>query len=77
MSDLVEIGVFAAGESASRGAPLYLARHRITSGKQTITITVPREPARAGIDPNNQLIDRERDNNIVTVKAGGADRGRT
>ena len=51
MNDLVEIGVFAPGEGDGLGAPLYLKRHRIRSGKQTIRITVPREPARAGIDP--------------------------
>ena len=73
MDDLVEIGVFAPGNGVGLGAPLYLTRHRIKSGKQTIRITVPRQPARAGIDPHNKLIDRERDNTVVEVKAAGAD----
>lgn len=70
MDDPVEIGVFAAGGDDERlGEPLYLARHRVRSGEQTIRITVPRAPARAGIDPHRMLIDRERDDNVVAVDA--------
>ncbi len=68
MNDFVEIGVFAPGTGDGLGAPLYLQRHRIRSGKQTIRITVPREPARAGIDPYRKLIDRDREDNVVEVK---------
>ncbi len=77
MNDLVEIGVFAAGEGDGPGEPLYLERHRIRSGEETIRITVPREPARAGIDPSSKLIDREREDNVVEVKAAGADPARS
>lgn len=42
MDDLVEVGIFAPGEGDRLGAPLYLQRHRIRSGEQTIRITVPR-----------------------------------
>lgn len=72
MDDLVEIGVFAPGEGDGLGAPLYLKRHRIRSGKQTLRITVPREPGRAGIDPYRKLIDRERNDNVLELKAEGA-----
>ena len=75
MNDLVEIGVFAPGNGDGPGEPLYLTRHRIRSGKQTIRITVPREPSRAGIDPYRKLIDREREDNVVAVKAAGAKYG--
>ena len=68
MDDFVEIGVFAPGTGESLGVPLYLQRHRIRTGKQTIRITVPGAPARAGIDPSNKLIDREREDNVVEVK---------
>lgn len=71
LHDVVEIGVFAAGERGARGERLYLKRHRIRSGAQTIRITVPREPARAGIDPDRKLIDRRRDDNVVDVTAPG------
>jgi ABC-2 type transport system permease protein len=73
MDDLVEVGVFApAADGEDRGAPLYLRRHRIRSGRQTITVVVPREPARAGIDPLGKLIQREAGDNVVDVEAGPA-----
>ena len=73
MDEWAEIGVFAAGEGGDLGEPLYLERHRIRRGEQTIRVTVPREPARAGIDPYRKLIDRQRDDNVVGVEASGPD----
>jgi aminopeptidase N len=71
MNDLVEIGVFApaADGESGRGPPLYLRRHRIRGGRQTITVVVPRAPARAGIDPHHKLIQREVTDNVVEVEA--------
>lgn len=69
MDDWVEIGVFApADQSEKLDEPLYTQRHHIRSGEQTITMTVPREPARAGIDPNHLLIDLEVDDNVPEVE---------
>jgi hypothetical protein len=69
MDDLVEIGVFAGDpRKGSPGDSLYLRQHRIRAGKQAIVITVPRQPARAGIDPHRKLIERERDDNVGTVR---------
>lgn len=69
MDDLVEIGVFGRGEGGGgQGEPLYLERHRIRTGPQTIRITVAREPARAGIDPYRMLIDRQRDDNVKALE---------
>lgn len=68
MDDLIEIGVFAPAEAGEeRGVPLSLAMHRICTGQQTITITVPRQPASAGIDPRHLLIDVEPDDNVVDI----------
>jgi hypothetical protein len=39
--------------------------HRIRSGRQRITVTVPSQPTRAGIDPRNLLIDVEGNNNLT------------
>ena len=61
MDDWVEVGVFGEGEP-------YMEKHRIRSGQQTITVTVPRKPTRAGIDPENLLIDLDTENNIKDVK---------
>ncbi|MBD0320610.1 MAG: hypothetical protein ICV87_09775, partial [Gemmatimonadetes bacterium] len=68
MDEPVQIGVFAGPRrDGSPGEALYLKRHRIRAGKQAIVVTVPRLPARAGIDPYRTLIDRERDDNIAEV----------
>lgn len=53
----------------SEGEP-DVQKHRIRSGKQTITVTVPQKPARAGIDPRYLLNDWETDDNIEAVKIG-------
>jgi ABC-type transport system involved in multi-copper enzyme maturation permease subunit len=68
MDDFVDIGAFEAGNGSS-AAPLYLKRHRIRSGKQTISFIVPRKPSRAGVDPLHKLIDRKRDDNVVSLAA--------
>jgi ABC-type transport system involved in multi-copper enzyme maturation permease subunit len=75
MNDLIEIGVFAPGGERSLREPLYLQRHRIHGGRQTIVVTVPRSPARAGIDPFHKLIDRDRENDVVAVVAAGGGAG--
>ncbi|WP_321475102.1 hypothetical protein [uncultured Paludibaculum sp.] len=61
MDDWVEVGVFGAGEP-------YVETHRIRSGPQTITVTAPRKPTRAGLDPENLLIDVETENNVKDVR---------
>jgi hypothetical protein len=64
MDDWVEVGVFDADKP-------YLQKLRIHSGKQTVTVTVPQKPARAGIDPRHLLSDLgEADDNIKPVKIG-------
>jgi hypothetical protein len=74
MDELVEIGVFA-DAAEGRGElsePLYLEKHRVRSGKQTITVTVARKPALAGIDPYHLLDWDEEgdDDNIEGVGVG-------
>ena len=68
MDENVEVGAFVGlAPDGSPGQALYLKQHRIRSGKQTIVITVPRMPTRAGIDPYRKLIERQRDDNVVEV----------
>ena len=64
--DWVEIKVFASSEES--GTPLHLEMHRIRSGEQAITVTVPRQPTRAGVDPNKLLIDLKTDDNTQKIK---------
>ena len=66
MNDFVEVGVFSAGKDD----PIYMTRHRIHSGKQTIRIIVPQQPSRAGVDPHRKLIERERGDNVIAVEGG-------
>lgn len=71
MDDLVEIGVFAGpARGPSLGDTLYLKQQRIHSGKQTIVVTVPRKPSRAGIDPYRKLIERDRNDNVAVIPGG-------
>ena len=64
MDDWLEVGVLDEDEPSRQ-------KFRIRSGKQTITVTVPQKPARAGIDPRHLLSDLgERDQNVKAVKIG-------
>lgn len=47
---------------------LYLKKHKIKSGKNTVQVTISGEPAKAGVDPLNVLIDRNSGDNIMNVK---------
>jgi hypothetical protein len=68
MDDLIEIGIYAPAEGGeSSGRPLYLAMHHIRNGPQTIRLSVPERPARAGIDPRHLLIDDVTGNNVVDI----------
>jgi ABC-type transport system involved in multi-copper enzyme maturation permease subunit len=67
MDGLVEVGVFAAAGGGEAGSPPYLRMHRVRSGEQRITLTVPWEPARAGLDPRSLLIDVEPGDNLADV----------
>jgi hypothetical protein len=84
MDDMVEIGVFTGGPPINtdlnldfdeHGEVLHLERHRIRTGRQTLRITVPQPPVRAGIDPYRKLVDRRGNDNVVGVAAAGAHGG--
>ncbi|QNP54214.1 hypothetical protein H9L05_21255 (plasmid) [Hymenobacter qilianensis] len=68
MHDWVEVGVFAPAEKGEpSGQPLYLRKHRLRSGQQTITVPVKRQPTRAGLDPYHLLIDLQREDNLKDI----------
>jgi ABC-2 type transport system permease protein len=75
MDDLVEVGIFVPAPAAGPGEALYLRRHRIGSGRQSITVIVPGQPSRAGLDPYRKLIQRDRRGNTVRVQGGLSDDG--
>ncbi|HYW31106.1 MAG TPA: M1 family aminopeptidase, partial [Gemmatimonas sp.] len=77
MDDLVEVGVFAeqTGTQGGLGETLYLKQHRIRSGKQTITVVVPRRPGQAGADPYAKFIERDHDDNVAAVASDTTHKG--
>ena len=72
MDEWVEIGAYAEGGGWEN--LLYLQKHRVRSGSQQLTITVPARPNIVGVDPRNLLIDTQIDNNIKVVKSDSVTR---
>ena len=67
VNEWVEIGVFgAAGPGEALGKPLYVQKHRLRSGTQTLTVTVSGRPSRGGVDPYN-LLDWDEGDNIEPI----------
>jgi ABC-2 type transport system permease protein len=78
MNEWIPIGVFAEREQGrdELSAPLYLKKHLIHPGEQTITIVVSgAKPVLAGIDPHHLLDweEKEDDDNIAEVIIQNAD----
>lgn len=68
MHDFVEIGVYGTSKNGdANDGRLYLQKHRIRSGRQRISVVVQRTPARAGVDPQLLLIDRNWSDNLRPV----------
>lgn len=65
MNEWIEIEIF-----DDQDRSIYLQKHRIRSGKQTITVTLQHKPARAAIDPNYLLIELNTDDNAVKEISG-------
>jgi hypothetical protein len=71
MNETVNIGLFTAKpEDADFGPRSVLAfeKRPIVSGVQTLRFVTSEKPKFAGIDPYNELIDRNSDDNTVTVR---------
>ena len=74
IGEWVEIGAFAPAENGERlGKPLYVQKHRVRSGRQTITFVVTGKPARGGIDPYS-LLDWEEGDNIEPIEVTASKR---
>ncbi|MCC3159760.1 ABC transporter permease [Hymenobacter sp. 15J16-1T3B] len=69
MREWVEIGAYAPAQAGEQvGKPLYLQRHQLRSGRQTVVLTLPRRPAQISVDPRNLLIDWNQMDNYKVVK---------
>lgn len=62
LRDYIEFGV-----DDRHGNPLARERRLVDSASQTVSLVVSGRPARAGIDPDNKLIDRKPTDNMVPV----------
>jgi ABC-2 type transport system permease protein len=71
MDDLVDLGIYASPQLSVPDDPLFEERRRITSGKHTIKVIVPRRPARVGVDPYLLMLDLEGNDNWEAIKFGG------
>jgi ABC-type transport system involved in multi-copper enzyme maturation permease subunit len=49
--------------------PLYIAKHRLRSGKQTLTVRTSQRPGIAALDPFHKMIERTAGNNSRTIGA--------
>jgi hypothetical protein len=73
MDDWVDVGIFGEkGEGTPpEGKVLLLEKRHLAKGQDRVEVVVDDLPKKAGIDPFNKLIDRNPENNIMTVAAGG------
>jgi aminopeptidase N len=62
LRDYIEFGV-----DDRNGNPLVRERRLVDRANQVVTLVVDARPARAGIDPDNKLIDRKPTDNMVPV----------
>jgi ABC-2 type transport system permease protein len=63
VQDYIEFGV-----DDKAGLPLVRERRLVDTRTVTLTLTVPTRPARAGIDPDNKLIDRKPADNMIEIE---------
>jgi aminopeptidase N len=71
MDETVDLGLFTERPDEadfSQAKVLYLAKQRITSGVRRYRFVTAAKPAFAGVDPYNELIDRNSDDNLVAVR---------
>ncbi|HEU4556227.1 MAG TPA: ABC transporter permease [Longimicrobium sp.] len=66
IGEWVEVGIWGSGSK-----PLYVQKHRVRSGMQTITVTVPERPSWGGIDPYG-LLDWGEDANTAEIEVEGS-----
>ena len=62
LRDYIEFGV-----DDRNGNPLVRERRLVDKAEQTVVLVVDVRPGRAGIDPDNKLIDKKPTDNMLTV----------
>ncbi|MEZ5040119.1 MAG: M1 family aminopeptidase [Saprospiraceae bacterium] len=71
-ANLIEIGIFGEDGKNEKGMkkmePIYLQKHWIKPGENSLEFTIDSKPVKAGIDPYNKLIDRISDDNMIPAE---------
>ncbi|MGK0365801.1 MAG: ABC-2 type transport system permease protein [Saprospiraceae bacterium] len=67
MNDWVDIGIYSLDKNKEPKL-IYLKKHRISSGDNSLEVMVDEPPFQAGIDPRGLLIEEERGDNLVEVR---------
>jgi aminopeptidase N len=67
MNDYIEVAIYGNSPDGDLGELLYLRKHQLSSGLQTLKIKVSKEPDLAGIDPNRLLIDQQIYDNFAPI----------
>jgi hypothetical protein len=49
--------------------PLYIAKHRLRSGRQVLTVRTSQRPGIAALDPFHKMIERSAGNNSLKIAA--------
>jgi aminopeptidase N len=73
LDESFDVGVFTlkpGDKGYQKDSVLAVERRPLRSGRQTIHLVAPAEPAFAGVDPFNKRIDRNSDDNLKDVTAG-------
>jgi ABC-2 type transport system permease protein len=65
LHDSIDVGVFSGKKDQEK--PLAVRKEWITGGRQSFEFKVKERPTRAGIDPYNKLIDRNKEDNTMDV----------
>ena len=65
----IAVGVFSGSEEDRK--TLYLQRHRLAGPEASLTVVVDEAPSLAGIDPNHLMLDRGREDNLMSVTIEG------
>lgn len=68
LDDLIDVGIYDAS-----GKLIYLEKHKVDQEQTTFQIEVDQEPAKAGIDPLNKLIDRLSAGHLLKAAAQSQD----
>lgn len=68
INDWVDVGIYAEGENGNDEL-IYLKKHKISNQITELEFIVDQKPIKAGIDPLNKLIDRNRTDNIKDFKS--------